>query len=44
MPLLGDDGAPALLQRSIRREIVVMIAVILLGGFLAYVPVPLHTT
>ncbi|HKY96574.1 MAG TPA: copper resistance protein CopC [Gemmatimonadaceae bacterium] len=44
MPVLGSDGTPTLLQRSIRREILVMIAVILLGGFLAYVPVPLHTT
>ena len=44
MPVLGNDGTPTLLQRSIRREILVMIAVILLGGFLAYVPVPLHTT
>ena len=44
MPALTHDGTPALLQRSIRWEIAVMIAVILLGGFLAYVPVPLHTT
>jgi putative copper resistance protein D len=44
MPMLSHDGKSARLQRSIRREIAVMIAVILLGGFLAYVPVPLHTT
>ena len=44
MPGLADDGTPLRLQRSVRREIAVMIAVILLGGFLAYVPVPLHTT
>jgi putative copper resistance protein D len=44
MPGLVHDGTPLRLQRSVRREIAVMIAVILLGGFLAYVPVPLHTT
>ena len=34
------SDAGSALARSVRKEIVLMIAVVLLGGFLAYVPVP----
>ena len=43
MPRLDQNGVAARFGVSIKREIIVMIAVIMLGGFLAYVPVPLHT-
>jgi len=40
MPRLAASGADAPLFRSVRREIALMITIVLLGGFLAYVPVP----
>ena len=44
MPLGGAESAPRLI-RSVRKEIALMIAVVMLGGFLAYVPVPkMHAT
>lgn len=36
----GGTGAPTTLALSVQQEIAVMIAVILLGGLLAYVPAP----
>jgi len=38
-----DASSAAGLQRSVKREIAVMICVVLIGGFLAYVPTP-HMT
>jgi len=41
MPRLATDGAaPALLAASVRRELVLMFAVVLLGGLLSYVRPP----
>lgn len=41
MPALGTDGmAGARLQTSVRRELIIMTAVVLLGGLLAFVPPP----
>ncbi|HEX6575899.1 MAG TPA: copper resistance protein CopC [Gemmatimonadaceae bacterium] len=41
LPRLATEGTAIALRRSVRAEIAVMIVVILIGGFLAYVPVPL---
>ena len=43
MPRLEAGGDPVPLRRSVRKEIAIMILVVMLGGFLAYVPVP-HTS
>jgi putative copper export protein len=43
LPGLDHSGGAVRLRSSVKREITVMIAVIMLGGFLAYVPVPPHT-
>jgi putative copper export protein len=40
IPNLEGEATRTTLRKSLKREIVVMIAVIMLGGFLAYVPVP----
>jgi copper transport protein len=40
----GGTGAPTKLALSVQQEIAVMIAVILLGGLLAYVPAPRLTS
>ena len=40
LPRLGDSGATRKLSRSIRNEIIIVSMVILIGGFLAYVPTP----
>ena len=39
IPSLTDENAGTL-NRSVRREIAVMMLVVILGGFLAYVPTP----
>jgi copper transport protein len=40
LPVSGDASVRPALSRSVRQEIVIMIALILVGGFLAYVPTP----
>ena len=40
LPRLGDPGTSTRLARSVRQELLVVTAVILIGGFLAYVPTP----
>jgi copper transport protein len=40
LPLLDDSHAHPRLARSVRKEIVIVIVLILIGGFLAYVPTP----
>jgi copper transport protein len=40
MPLLDTQAGQTSMKRSLRLEIVVMLAVTMLGGFLAYVPTP----
>ena len=43
MPRIADEASDsdcATLRGSVRREIIVMIAVIVLGGILAYIPPP----
>jgi copper transport protein len=40
LPRLDDSHARPKLARSIRQEILIMIVLILIGGFLAYVPTP----
>jgi copper transport protein len=40
MPRLDEQGTSTRLTRSVRQELVVVTIVILIGGFLAYVPTP----
>ena len=40
LPRLDDPDAPKRLTRSVSQELVIMTIVILIGGFLAYVPTP----
>lgn len=40
LPRLDDSDAPRRLTRSVNQEIVIVTLVILIGGFLAYVPTP----
>ena len=40
LPAVDSDTGPVLLARSVRKEIAVVTIVILIGGFLAYVPTP----
>jgi putative copper export protein len=40
LPRLDESGATSKLSRSVRNEIVIVTLVILIGGFLAYVPTP----
>ena len=40
LPRLDDSDTPRRLTRSVRQEIVIVTIVILIGGFLAYVPTP----
>lgn len=40
LPRLDESGATSKLSRSVRNEIVIVSIVILIGGFLAYVPTP----
>jgi copper transport protein len=40
LPRLDESGATSKLSRSVRNEIVIVSMVILIGGFLAYVPTP----
>jgi copper transport protein len=40
LPRLDEPGATSKLSRSVRNEIVIVSIVILIGGFLAYVPTP----
>jgi putative copper export protein len=40
LPRLDDQGTSTRLARSVRQELIVVTAVILIGGFLAYVPTP----
>jgi copper transport protein len=40
LPRLDDQGTSTKLARSVRQELIVVTAVILIGGFLAYVPTP----
>jgi putative copper export protein len=40
IPRLDESGATSKLSRSVSNEIVIVSIVILIGGFLAYVPTP----
>ena len=40
LPRLDDQATSTKLARSVRQELVIVTAVILIGGFLAYVPTP----
>jgi putative copper export protein len=40
LPVVDDSGTRPALKRTIRQEIAIMILLILVGGFLAYVPTP----
>jgi len=40
LPRLEDPGTTTRLSRSVKQELVIVTAVILIGGFLAYVPTP----
>jgi copper transport protein len=40
IPRLDESGATSKLSRSVSNEIVIVTIVILIGGFLAYVPIP----
>lgn len=40
LPRLDDSDTPGRLTRSVRQELVIVTIVILIGGFLAYVPTP----
>lgn len=40
LPRLGDSDTPRRLKRSVSQELVIVTLVILIGGFLAYVPTP----
>jgi copper transport protein len=40
MPRLDDSDTPRRLNRSVSQELVIVTLVILIGGFLAYVPTP----
>jgi putative copper export protein len=40
LPRIDEPGATGKLSRSVRTEIIIVIIVILVGGFLAYVPTP----
>ena len=40
LPRLDDSDTPGRLTRSVRQELVIVTLVILIGGFLAYVPTP----
>jgi copper transport protein len=40
LPRLEDPGTTARLSRSVKQELVIVTFVILIGGFLAYVPTP----
>jgi copper transport protein len=40
LPRINDSGATSKLSRSVSNEIVIVSIVILIGGFLAYVPTP----
>jgi putative copper export protein len=40
LPRLDDSDTPRRLNRSVSQELVVVTLVILIGGFLAYVPTP----
>lgn len=40
LPRLDESGATSKLSRTVRNEIVIVTIVILIGGFLAYVPTP----
>jgi copper transport protein len=40
VPVVDDSGTRPALKRTIRQEIAIMILLILVGGFLAYVPTP----
>jgi copper transport protein len=40
LPAIDDSAARPTLSRTVRQEIVIMIALIVIGGFLAYVPTP----
>ena len=40
LPRLDDSDTPRRLTRSVRQELVIVTIVILIGGFLAYVPTP----
>lgn len=40
MPAIGSDTGPVRLASSVKKEIAVVTIVILIGGFLAYVPTP----
>lgn len=42
LPRLAEAGAADALTRSLRAEVLVMSLVILVGGFLAYIPPPRH--
>jgi putative copper export protein len=41
LPRLDDSDTPRRLNRSVSQELVIVTLVILIGGFLAYVPTPL---
>jgi putative copper export protein len=40
LPAIDDSTTRPTLSRTVRQEIVVMVALIIIGGFLAYVPTP----
>jgi putative copper export protein len=40
LPRLEDPGTTNRLSRSVKQELVIVTLVILIGGFLAYVPTP----
>ena len=42
MPKLGQAGVADDFARSLRKEVLVMSLVILVGGLLAYIPPPQH--
>jgi copper transport protein len=40
LPAVGDTGTRPALTRTVRQEIAIVVVLILVGGFLAYVPTP----
>jgi putative copper export protein len=40
LPSIAANDSPAKLAKSVRQEITLMMVLILIGGFLAYVPTP----
>jgi copper transport protein len=40
LPAIDDSAARPALSRTVRQEIAIMVALIVIGGFLAYVPTP----